>query len=434
MATKATETVSRGRGRPKRAAAPEPAPVTIQSPPVKRGRPTKDAVEVVIEAPRKRGRPAKVADEEPALMSEEAPAPRRRGRPSKAADDELAVEAPGPKKSAGRSRKEDAPVKDAHLDAAAPTLKKRGRPAKSTSSPTLNGVMGSPRVTKRASTRIKSAPTATATAAASALAVRRIDPRMRSRLRTRLPPPVPQVAQEEPVRKPTKRGRPRKDVAKVPAPKSTTAGLKALNKASKAGIEKQAKVTKTVAPRKRRGYTTIEVPDKFAAQMKEFLQNLLDGDSSDSAPVEAGEAEEQEDEIVVEEDVIVGNATGGDEYHDDGLPNGLPNGEVEQEKDETSDIEIALQAAAADDSITPDAGDGETTAQAAYTADDLVTPEDAYIENDASEEPHAPSGVGGLTVSELDEFEYLESLANGDDGSQMDVFQWANIFSPYSLG
>ncbi|KAF1847724.1 uncharacterized protein K460DRAFT_363765 [Cucurbitaria berberidis CBS 394.84] len=288
-----------GRGRPKKIALPETAPVVANSTPSKRGRPAKadviediaepakkrgrpakaDVVEATAEPAKKRGRPAKAQPEEQAPAIEETP---RRGRHSFIAPQpEPVAEAltPTPKKRAGRPRKEESAVEDA------PAQKKRGRPAKSAA---LN-LVGSPRVDKRSSPRSKTAPAAGT-----------------DRLRTRLPP-TREIAKKEPAPSTAKRGRPRKVAVDAPAPKKAAAG----RKASKAAIVKPVKLA---APRKRRGYTTIEVPDKFAAQIQELLQQLLDGSTSGPAPVEEEEEETEEDaDIGTEENVPVTSDIVGEE-------------------------------------------------------------------------------------------------------------------------
>lgn len=120
MPPKARSNALRGPGRPKRAAAPQPAPVATT--PAKRGRAAKaDAVEVAEEPPKKRGRPAKAKVDEPAPTISDAP---KRGRRANAAP-EPAVEAPEPKKRGRRPQKEDVAAKEAPV-----TPKRRGRPAR----------------------------------------------------------------------------------------------------------------------------------------------------------------------------------------------------------------------------------------------------------------------------------------------------------------
>ncbi|CAO2647161.1 Nn.00g080830.m01.CDS01 [Neocucurbitaria sp. VM-36] len=296
MPPRARANVLRGPGRPKKAVAPEPSPITMKSPPAKRGRPPKAvAVNLAAVIPKKRGWPSKAQDEEAAFLSEDVSPPKKR---------------------VGRPRKEDAPVDDA------PALKKRGRPAKSTA-PILSRVVGSPRVTKRSSLPPRSTPKAAATTPAL-----RTDSRIPSRLRARHPP-APQVALEETAHQPAKRGRPRRSALGVTSPKPAAA----TRKASKTAVEKQAKPTKAAAPRKRRGYTVLEVPDKFAAQMKRFLQDLLDGNTLDPAPVEEVETEEGAD-IATEEDVLVTSAGANQEES-------LSGPDLEREKDDISDDQVS---------------------------------------------------------------------------------------------
>jgi hypothetical protein len=316
MPPKAQTNVLRGRGRPaKRSAAPEPAPAANA---VERGRVAKvDAVEAPSETPKKRGRPAKTQDREPVAVAEpfkrgrralaapespvqDAPAPKKRsGRPPKKQVTEAPAAEPIPKKRAGRPSKADAAVEKAIA-----TPRPRGRPAKRPLQPLsyLGRVAASPRVSKHS----KPIPRATKAAAAAP----RIDPRVRSKLRSRLPPAAKPT--QEVVSQPTKRrGRPPKAsvaAAQAPSPKKA-AGRKAT----------KAAVAKPTAPRKRRGYTMLEIPDKFAAQVKQYLQELQDAetlpapveeDTEAEAEVEAeAGAEEEEQDMIVEEDIQITSAT-----------------------------------------------------------------------------------------------------------------------------
>lgn len=315
MPPKAQTNVLRGRGRPtKRSAAPEPAPVANA---LTRGRVAKaDPVEASIEPSKKRGRPAKAPDEEPEAVAavpkrgrrslaapeapvEDTPAPKKRmGRPAKEEGTEAPAAVPTPKKRAGRPSKADAAVEETPT-----TPKPRGRPPKNAAAAIdLSRVAGSPRVEK---SRSKPIPRATK----SAVAPRR-DPRVRSKLRTRLPPAV--KAKEEIAPQPTKRrGRPPKaTAAPVPSPKKA-AGRKTT----------KAAVAKSIIARKRRGYTTLEVPDKFAAQVQHYLQELQDaetlptpigGDAEVEAEVQTGAGAEEEDyDMIVEEEVHITSATAG---------------------------------------------------------------------------------------------------------------------------
>lgn len=252
----------------------------------KRGRPAK--VDVVDEAPKKRGRPAKAKVEEP--FAEDAPK-KKQGRPSlKAAD----VVAPTPEDAAprkrGRPRKEDVVAADALV------TPKRGRPAR-TAALDLNRVAGSSRAGKRTSPRSK-APKPVSLAP-------RLDPRMRSRLRTRLPHAQKLVEEREPALKPTKRGRPRKAVVEAPAPKTST-GRKATRPAVEEAI-RIAKPAKPLAPRKMRGHTVRQIPDKFVAQVDQLLHDLTEehvqvqendeAQLEDEIDVQAAEADEEGQEV-----------------------------------------------------------------------------------------------------------------------------------------
>lgn len=313
MAPKAQVKPPAGRGRPKRVVASEAAPVADGTP-ARRGRPAKTAA--AVELPKKRGRPAKEKEEEPVAHVETAPAKRgrrslvapepepepepqpkkSRGRPKK--EVEAVEEAPAPTKTAGRGR----PGKQDIAVAATHATPKRGRPAK-TKSLNLKGVAGSPRVTKRSSPRTSK----TRPSKAAVTVTPRMDPRVRSKLRTRLPP-AKKVVKEQPVAQPSKRGRPRKAVAEAPTPKKTL-GRKprktasAAAKPSKAAVVKPAKAT---APRKRRGFTTLEIPDKFAAAVQTFYEDLVNGQAEEPASGSgsgsgSASASADEDDVELEE-------------------------------------------------------------------------------------------------------------------------------------
>lgn len=327
MPPKAQTNVLRGRGRPKRAAASKATPAPVANAPEKKRRRVAkvDAVEALAESPKKRGRPAKVQQDEPvavleaprrsrrSLVAPEAPvveAKKRMGRPAKKG----VVEAPvtAPKQRAARSTK--AHVTDVDVPAAP---KPRGRPARNAAAVDLSRVAGTSRVTK---SRSKPTPRAT-TIATKTAPVTRMDPRMRSKLRTRAPPA--QKVKEDVAPQPTKRrGRPPKTnsaAVQAPSPKKPVG-----RKATKAAVSKPR------APRKKRGYTTFDIPDKFAAQVRQYIQELEDADSlptpvEDEAEPEAGaeeaaaiaeaededEADEEGGDTVIEEEVFVTSATAG---------------------------------------------------------------------------------------------------------------------------
>ncbi|KAH7349026.1 hypothetical protein BKA66DRAFT_447307 [Pyrenochaeta sp. MPI-SDFR-AT-0127] len=284
MPPKATSKPLRGPGRPTRAAAPAPTATPIAtSPSAKRGRPAKAAaVESADEPPKKRGRPAKARVEEPAAISViNAP---RRGRRSLAAPERV-QEAVVPKRRAGRPRTEHLrveevlvhkksrgrPRKDVAVAVKTPVTPKRGRPARTTA--------------------LDPGRTVRSARVANPSVLPRLDPRIRSRLRTRLAPaPAPKSHTEEPRRAPAKRGRPRKAAVQVPtAPPNKAAGRKATKIA----------IAKPVAPRKRRGYTTREIPDKFLAQVDQYLQTLL----RTSSPDAADEVVDEDDQVVAVEEI-----------------------------------------------------------------------------------------------------------------------------------
>lgn len=317
MVPKAQTSTAR-RGRPARGAAPETtipdATMAPHSPPKKRGRAAKSTE--AVEPPRKRGRPAKQQTDEPiaqidsaikrgrrsVIAAQEAVAEssiatkKRAGRPAKAVD---VAEAATPKKRVGRPPKEDA------IAEASATPKRRGRPALH-----LNRVAGSPRVAKRSSARSKLVTRAPPKAAAAP----RINPKMRSRLRQRAAP-VEKAVNE--ATQPNKKscGRPKKVQAEVEAP----APKMAARRGRKASVPQPAvsakKVTarpKAAAPQKRRGYTSIEVADRFAAQVKQFITDLLAEDAANAAAA-AGEADDEGEDIEIEVELGPEHVTTGPE-------------------------------------------------------------------------------------------------------------------------
>jgi hypothetical protein len=427
---KATDAL-RGRGRPKRDVAPEPAPaanapakrgraakadvveapVEPVEPPKKRGRPSKAAVEetvAVVQAP-KRGRRSLVAPE--AAVQEEEPTPKKRmGRPPKT--QVAAKPAETPKKRAGRPAKADVNIAVAVEE----TVKRRGRPAKNPAAVDLNRVAGSPRVTKS-----RARPAAKATTAAAAP---RIDPRVRSKLRTRVPQAqkVEQAVVAQPIKR---RGRPAKAAVKAAPP----APIKA--KATKAAA------VKPVAPRKRRGYTTIEVPDRFASEVKGYLKELLE-EGTNLPPVDgaAEEVAEQHEEEDVEEEIEVEAEAGAEEEDVDMtveeevlvISEGM--GSVENDNVEALAEEDNLEANfSADGDADPDADmdeDEDMDAQEQDIQDDFADKqEDAPIEEapkvelEMNVQETVQIQVDGDDADALVQEELDQSLGSGDDGSSL---------------
>jgi hypothetical protein len=283
---------TRGRGRPKKdAAPPAPSSVAVAEAPKRRGRVPKVVAPIVSESQSKgRGRAAKAPVETD--VDEVAPdnVPTRRGR-GRAPKQSAVEEVPPPVQRGGRPRKQVPVVQEA----SATPPKRRGRPPKNAGD--LDRVLGSPRVTKRTPQRTKTAP--------------RVDPRVRSKLRTRLPPAENKAATVE-APKPKKRiGKPaRKDVAAVPAKKTIEHKMKG------------AHVTKpTAKPRKRRGFTMLEVPDKYAKAITDHLQHLIDNDVVAAGPEPSPADLDAQSEAPIEEqdDVIVdeSNRVLSDEVNDD---------------------------------------------------------------------------------------------------------------------
>lgn len=269
----------------------------------RRGRPAKNnaVAAATIEPPKKRGRPAKAQADEPIAQINQAI---KRGRRSVAAAEEAVAEAPVPtKKRVGRPAKVAAkvdvapkkprgrPPKGVAVSEAPATPKRRGRPALD-----LNRVAGSPRVAKRTSPRAKTAPRAAPKVAAAP----RVNPKSRARLQTRTAPVVKaKKAVVEPVKKP--RGRPKKVEVKATAAPRKTAG-RGRKASALAPVTTAKKVTarpKTATPRKRRGYTTLEVADKFAAQIKQYIVDLQAEETANAAAA-AGEADDEGEDVEIE--------------------------------------------------------------------------------------------------------------------------------------
>jgi hypothetical protein len=257
MAQKTQTNVLRGRGRPKKSA-PDVAPSPVANAPAKRGR--VGAADVVVEPPKKRGRPSKVQAEEQ-IVVEEAPAP------------EAEVEAPAPTpKKRGRPSKANAIAAEEPVAA----TKRRGRPPKN-ATVDLGRVANSPRVSKR------QIPVKASQASP-------LNPRLPSKPRSR-PAPAQKVVQKAAPQPAKRRGRPPKAAAALaPAPKKVA-------------------VSKPTAPRKKRGYTMVDVPDKFAVQVQQYLQELQDAKPLPT-PVVDGAMEQVPDEAAAEEEAEAGAEEG----------------------------------------------------------------------------------------------------------------------------
>jgi hypothetical protein len=354
MPPKAQTSVAR-RGRPAKVAAPESAiPVATLVPSKKRGRPAKtDVAEAgTVVLPKKRGRPSKAQADESIAQIDKAI---KRGRRSIAAAEEAVAEAPTPKKRAGRPPKAAAivadeaivpknrggrPRKDNIVPDAPAAPKPRGRPALN-----LDRVAGPSRVAKRVTkpTKVAAAP--------------RVNPKMRSRLRQRTAP-VEKVNKEpvQPVKK--ARGRPKKIEAPAPLPKKAV-GRKA-GAAAPAVATNTSVRPKTAAPRKRRGYTTVEIPDKFVQEVRRLISDL---EADEMADIRAAEqADEEGDELDIEVEL-------GPEDDNADQPNG-----------------VDLDSAAAQ--IVDDQGDELARAEA--DEDAVESNEDAGPSGDSLEDNRAP--------------------------------------------
>lgn len=270
-----------------------------------RGRATKAVASSKPEPqPKKRGRAAKAKVEEPVaeVAGEESSTRGRRSR-----KEPVVEEASVPKKRAGRPRKENAV---AEQELATPS-KRRGRPPKNAVD--LNRVAGSPRVNKRTSTGTKAGKRKAPAAAPAS----RTNPIVRSKLRTRAPAaPKPAPVADAP--KPKKRlGRPPKTVAAAPTKKT------AERKTQGARVTKPA-----TQPRKRRGYTQLDIPDKYVKDVKGFLKGLIDAD--EAAAAEAKTQAAAVAEAVVEENVGEDN----DNYNaEEAEASELPQNDVDEDVD-----------------------------------------------------------------------------------------------------
>lgn len=282
-------------------AAPDPTPK-------KRGRPARTKVEEDVdpapepeaEQPKKgRGRGRKAAEPVPEPPVGDAPAPEKRGRkpaepaPEPAVDD---APAPAPKKRAGRPRKATPPAAKAPA-----THKRRGRP--SASALDLNRVTGPARISKRRSST-KTAPPAIGT---------RSSPR-NSRTRASKQPKKAPAAAVAPKQKAAPKAKkaapkeaplPKKRMGRPPKNAAATSSKKTPTKPAD-HKRKDARVAKsTPKPRKKRGYTTIDVPDRFADAMIDYLQQLID---TKAAPAKEPTEEAPADDEEVDVDVVMSDA------------------------------------------------------------------------------------------------------------------------------
>lgn len=322
MPLKIGTNVLRGPGRPKRHAAPAPAAVPVANvTPAKRGRPAKaDAADVAAEPPKKRGRPAKVKNNEATEVPSPAPTPRtrgRRGQEEKEGEEGAAIsEVPTPKKRVGRPRKEEVVV----VPHALTTTPRRGRPAK-TAAPALHRLPASLRITKQSSPRSRMPAKAAVTPAP------RLDPRVRSKLRTRVPATKKSVKEEPVAQQSAKRGRPRKT------------HVEAADSKKKEPVVKPAKPS---VPRKRRGYTQIEVEDRFATLVHQYYQALRDGEDSESVPPEQELLDEDDIDVATEKhNIIIGATPAGDDHVNDQLisDQDLDHDQEESGHDSTNGVE-----------------------------------------------------------------------------------------------
>lgn len=282
MPPKARPHAPSGTRRSQRAAAP-----TLTTA-MKRRRPLQTETSQTAEEPpkKKRGRPPKqpstTVQSVPSALSASAAAPtspkKRPGRPRKQdgppslapAGEAAQAPATAPKKRPGRPRKNEK-----LLVAETPTRTyKRGRPAKKVMGLDSSLIRCSSRLIERPAIQREAAePTASS---APATPTPRMNPRMRSKLRKRLPSTRNIPSQPSNVQ-PARRGRPPKlqAAAKLAASTSKTAT------GAVAGVARDAKRSKPIVLRKPRGHTMLKVADKYASQVQQYYESLVNASSSD---------------------------------------------------------------------------------------------------------------------------------------------------------
>lgn len=224
--------------------------------------------------PKKRGRPAKIHAENVLVENAhvENALPKSRGRPRKQENiDTPAVPTKTAAKRVGRPVRAPTELQLEELAQVIP--RRRGRPPKASSGAGEGVVAGPSRVTKRVGRVPK------------AVVTPRIDPRIRSKLRTRIP--KKEIKEKEPTQvaasaAPKRRGRPPKNAPPAPVPVS-----KKNKKTARDAVNKPV-------VRRRRGFVTLDVPKKFAAQMQQYLLNLqaeADAEAATEADVAAAFAD-----------------------------------------------------------------------------------------------------------------------------------------------
>lgn len=277
----AAPTSSRSAGRAAKSAA---SAAIANSTPQKRGRTAKPAPPAAPDSvPKKRGRPARAKlqdDAAPDAVVNQSTKSRGRGRTAKGQPaQELPVQdVSAPKARRGRPPK--AKSEPATIEAPA-TPKRRGRP--STSGLDLNRVAGPSRVSKRASSK-KSAPPAVGIRSSPRTSRTRA-PKQAKKAPALSAAPKPKAvarskrsAVNEAPKEKKRLGRPPKNATSTPT-KPTE------RKAKGARVAKPA-----TKPRKKRGMTSIDVPDRFAPAMEDYLQQLYAAENP-AADEQNGEAE-----------------------------------------------------------------------------------------------------------------------------------------------
>ncbi|KAF2646859.1 hypothetical protein P280DRAFT_503342 [Massarina eburnea CBS 473.64] len=483
-----------------------PAKAVAADMPKRRGRPAAAAkaaketpavaVEAAKEQPKKRGRPSKVHEAAPV----EEPKVRRNTRQPPVAEApvaEASAPAPAPKKRGGRPKKNVAVVEEApavgdlpkrqgrapkatveEAPAVVDPPKRRGRAPKAaveavaTSTPPkrkgraaktqavdLERVATSGRVTKpRSSARAKK----TAAPAPAPVAAPRMDPRIRSKLRTRAAPAKAEPKQET---KPAKKriGRPPKGAVKnaVATPTKKTKSTKpAERKVKDAGVKKPTKAPRAanIKPRKRRGYTTLEIPDKHLKQVQDLLDKLLEQDAVEDRVAEENAAMADDERELAPEDPTTAlgqtedaiaqqfdaemdvEMTDVDEM-DDEMSDKPADDVADEPADDMADEMADVQGGAQQDDAPEQLGEGEFPIKRGYTPQPQSDQSDQDDEINSQEEPSTMAfgierssvviDLGGSDDSEDDEeneeINGVDQVANNEVSVQQTVQQTVYI-------
>jgi hypothetical protein len=229
---------------------------------------------------------------------------------------------------------------------------------------------------------------------------------MRSKLRTRLAP-AQKAIETVPLQPAKRRGRPAKAAAQATSQKKPTN--------SKAPT---AAVTKPVASRKKRGVTILDVPDKFAAQVRQYLQELQEAESL-PALVQSGAADDivaeaeigadaggdEEFAVIVEENILITSAT-----HSEDEENALVASEQTQDQDH-------------DDADAVDDADADVGVQEEEIQDEVV--QDIVILEDADVEEPTEAGPGIDIEMSIQEVVQIEQSSNDAGALEQDLDEYA---------